>query len=143
MKRLFSFLILVLLVSLLIGCSGGNGVTPSAEAEKFVGFWVNEDGDTMNITKIDITKAGDTILVHMWGKCYPEDCEWGVSTTDILDAEDGILNITWDFDFAVETQELYVLSDGRLKVVGFVYFNEDDIYNRPDYEYTEYFIKES
>jgi hypothetical protein len=143
MKRLLSFLILVLLVSLLIGCSGGNGVTPSLEAEKFVGFWVNEDEDNGGITKIDITKAGDTILVHMWGKCHPEDCDWGVSTTDVSDAADGILNITWDFDFAVETQELYVLSDGRLNVVTFVDYFEDDIFGRIDFEYTEYFIKES
>jgi len=141
MKRLLSFLILVFLVSLLVGCSG-NGVVPTTteEAEKFVGFWVNEDEDTGGITKIDITKAGDTILIHMWGKCHPEDCDWGVSTTDVSDAADGILNLTWDFDFAVETQELYVLSDGRLNVVTFVdYFEE----GRIDFEYTEYFIKES
>jgi len=143
MKKLLSFLILVFLVSVLIGCSGGNGVTPSQEAEQFVGMWVNEDEDTLSITKIDIAKTGNTLRVNMWGKCYPEDCDWGIETTDISDAADGILNLIWYFDFAVETQELFLLSDGRLKVVTFTDYNEDDIYNRPDYEYTEYFLKES
>lgn len=141
MKKWFGLVILILLISSLIGCSVGNGLTPSHEAEKFVGFWVNEDKDTMSITKIDVTKAGNTILVNMWGKCEPEDCDWGIATTDVSDAEDGILNLTWDHGFAIVTQRLFLLSDGRLKVITFTDFHENDKYHRQDYEHTEYFIK--
>jgi hypothetical protein len=140
LKQIIIFFLFATCILLLAGCNGA--VTPPEldEAEKFVGYWVNEDEDTANITKVDITIAGDTIIIHMWGKCYPTDCDWGYETTDISDAADGILNITWDFDFATETQELIVLSDGRLNVAGFVDFPPDDI--RHDYEYAEYFVKE-
>jgi|LSQX01.3.fsa_nt_gb hypothetical protein len=79
----------------------------------------------------------------MWGKCHPEDCDWGIAATDILDLEDGYLNLTWTFDFAVATQRLYLLSKSRLKVVTFTAFYEDDIYHRKDFEKTEYFKKKS
>ena len=138
MKKWFGLVLIILLLSLLISCSGDNGLTPSHEAEKFVGFWVNENKDTLDITKIDITKAGNNILVNMWGKCEPDDCDWGITTTDVSDAEDGILNLTWDQSFSVITQELFLLSDVRLKVNSFYYFREE----RPkDYKTTEYFVK--
>ena len=117
-------------------------VNVGASVEKFLGLWVNEDENTSGITKVDITQTGNTIIVYMWGKCHPTDCDWGYETTDVSDAADGILNIVWYFDFAIDTQELILLSDGRLKVIGFVDFYPDDIYGREDYEYTNYFIKE-
>ena len=115
------------------------GTTPSEN--NFYGNWVNEDTNTNNITKIDIQKIVDIIEVHIWGKCHPTDCDWGIETTNVSDAVDGILNIVWYFDFAIETQELILLSDGRLKVITFTDYYPDDIYGREDYEYTAYFIK--
>ncbi len=140
MKKWFGLVLIILLLSLLISCSGVNGLTPSHEADKFVGFWVNEDKVTPDITKIDIARAGNDILVHMWGKCTPDDCDWGITKTAVSDAEDGILNLTWDHGFSVITQELFLLSDVRLKVNSFYYFREE----RPkDYGTTEYFVKKS
>lgn len=129
------FILLLIVVVVLTGCGG---TTPSGN--NFYGFWVNEDTDTPSITKIDIQKIGDSIYVHMWGKCYPTDCDWGAETTDISDAVDGILNITWDHGFAIRTQDLILLSDGRLKVITFTHFTDNS--GRPDYESTGYFIKE-
>ena len=73
------------------------------------------------------------------GKMYPTDCDWGIETTATSDAVDGILNITWDHGFAIETQDLILLSDGRLKVVTFSDYLDD----RPDKILTEYFIRSS
>jgi len=39
----------------------------------------------------------------MWGRCHPIDYDWGIETTAISDATDRILNLTWEFDFAIET----------------------------------------
>lgn len=96
-------------------------VNVGVSVEKFLGYWVNEDENTSGITKVDITQTGNNIIVYMWGKCHPTDCDWaemvgGPATTSISDANDGILNITWNFGFVIETQELTVLSDGRLAV---------------------------
>jgi hypothetical protein len=55
------------LVSILVGCNGGNGVTPPLllEAEKFVGTWLNEKpiGPGVNITKCEITLTGKSLLL--------------------------------------------------------------------------------
>jgi len=115
----------------------------------FLGYWVNEDPDTNSITKVDIQKNNNLLEIYMWGKCHPTDCDWaamnnpeGPATTTVDDANDSVLNIVWYPDFAIDTQELILLSDGHLKVIGFVDFYPDDIYGREDYEYTDYFIKE-
>ena len=105
----------------------------------FVGYWINEDTNTGGITKINIQENNNLLEIHIWGKCFPTDCDWGIETTDISDAADGILNLIWEVDFAIKTQELILLSYGRLKVITFVDFYPDDIYGREDYESTEYF----
>lgn len=115
---------------LITGC-----LEKTSQIDKFLGYWANEDKDTNSITKVDIAKVGNDIVVHMWGKCHPDDCDWGISTTDISDASDGILNLTWIFNFKIETQELSVLSDGRLRVISFEKF-QGVIYTD-----TEYFVK--
>ena len=143
MKKVILFLVLSLTLSTVIGLAGcgGSSTTPTIESENnFYGFWVNEDTDTPSITKVDIDKVGDIILVHIWGKCQPTDCDWGIETTDISDASDGTLNLVWDQGFAIKTQELILLSDGRLKVKTFCHFTDNS--GRLDYESTEYFIKE-
>jgi hypothetical protein len=75
----------------------------------------------------------------MWGKCHPTDCDWGIETTDISDASDGTLNLVWDPGFAIRTQDLILLLDGRLKVITFTHFTDNS--GRLDYESTGYFIK--
>jgi len=134
LKLAISILLLVVIAAF-TGCGG-----TTLGGSDFCGFWVNEDTDTQGITKVDIQKIGDIIYVHMWGKCHPTDCDWGIETTNNSDATDGILNLTWEFDFAIETQELILLSDGRLKVIAFCHFTDNS--GRPDYESIEFFIKE-
>ena len=112
----------------------------SKKVSYFVGYWVNEDPNTNNITKIDIKEHNDLFEIYMWGKCHPIDCDWAEmignpATTTTNDASDGVLNIVWQFGFSIHTQELSLLSDGRLKVIGIA----DE---RRYYEYIEYFVKE-
>jgi hypothetical protein len=128
------FILLLVVVTIFTGCGG-----TTLGGSDFYGFWVNEDTDTPSITKVDIQKIGDIIYVHMWGKCYPIDCDWGIETTNIFDAADGTLNLVWDQGFSIKTQELILLSDGRLKVITFCHFTDNS--GRPDYESIEFFIK--
>ena len=80
------------------------------------------------------------ILVHMWGKCQPEDCDWGEEKTILSDARDGILSITWTPSFRIDTQQLTVLPDKQLKVVGHRHFVDGS--GRPDNTYVEFFVKQ-
>ena len=134
-KRIWIALFLALTLMLIL--SGCGGIIPSEN--NFYGNWVNEDTNTNSITKIDIQKIGDIIEVHMWGKCDPTDCDWGIETTNISDAVDGTLNLTWEPGYAIKTQELILLSDGRLEVITFTHFTDNS--GRPDFESTGYFIK--
>jgi Fe-S cluster biogenesis protein NfuA len=113
---------------------------PPSPVSQFIGHWTNENPNTGGITRVEIRSESNTIFVHMWGKCHPTDCDWGETTTDISDANDGVLSLTWTFSFSVETQQVSVLSDGRLQVVGHVHYTDDS--GRPDRDYTEYYIRE-
>jgi len=127
-----------------VPATGYNGV------DYFLGYWVNEDLNTNSITKVDIQKNDNLLEIRMWGKCHPVDCYWpegnhpqGPATTTLDDADDGVLNIVWYFDFAIKTQKITYLSGDRLKVYTFTDFYPDDIYGREDYESYDYFVKDN
>lgn len=49
---------------------------------QFVGNWKNTDPNTSGITRLEIKASGSQVTLHAWGKCHPEDCDWGeVSAT--------------------------------------------------------------
>ena len=88
-----------------------------------------------------IRTDGRTLFVHMWGSCIPTDCDWGETTTAIADAQDGVLSLRWTFSFAVDTQTLTVLADGRLRVRGHTHFTDNS--GRADYDYTYFYRKQA
>jgi len=46
-----------------------------SRVDSFVGHWKNENPDSSGITKADIDSRLDRIIVRMWGKCHPTDCD--------------------------------------------------------------------
>ena len=109
------------------------------DATGFVGYWTNENASTSGHTHFDISINGSDMLVHMWGKCHPIDCDNGELSTPVANAEDGVVSLLWTKSFKTEDQELSVLNGGRLRVKGYVHFTDNS--GRPDYGYTEYFSK--
>jgi hypothetical protein len=109
----------------------------SMEPAMFFGPWVNEFSETNNITHLEIREEGDELLVHVWGKCHPEDCDWGEQATSVGDAYDGIITIIWDHGFAIETQELSMVREGYLKLLG----HKDYLDDRTDVYYTDFFVR--
>jgi len=53
------------------------GAFSHAGLEGFAGTWKNSDSETGGLTTIIINVKGRNIRVHVWGKCLPEDCDWG------------------------------------------------------------------
>jgi hypothetical protein len=102
--------------------------TPTATPiwEPFIGDWNNVDSDTTGITRVRIQNDERTIFVRMWSDCVPQDCNWGQTTTTIEEANDGILNLTWDKDYGEESQQLLMLFDGRLQVIGEIDYDDPD-----------------
>ncbi len=106
---------------------------------QFTGTWMNENSSTDNITKVEISSGDSYLHVNMWGKCTPSDCDWGIVTTSMSDADDCELSIIWEFSFAIKKQVIKALQDGRLEVYTHTHFIDDS--GRVDYEVTEYFSK--
>ena len=50
-------------------------LTMATTALNLNGTWINEDGNTRGITKLVIHNS--TGKVRAWGKCHPNDCDWG------------------------------------------------------------------
>ncbi len=70
MKKIHFILGVILVVFAMSG-------TSFASLKEFTGTWKNIDPNTGGITTLKISANRDTINVRAWGKCHPEDCDWG------------------------------------------------------------------
>ncbi|MEI8102435.1 MAG: caspase domain-containing protein [Chlorobium sp.] len=114
-------------------------VPPAAYVDRFVGRWTNENPNTSGITRVEIESRLGKVSVHMWGKCHPNDCDWG-TTNSIEDNNDGILAVTWTMKFKTDKQQLSILENGNLRVSGRTHFTDNS--GRPDYDSTHYFKRQ-
>lgn len=48
-----------------------------AAVSQFTGTWKNADPNTGGITRLAISGSGNALTMHAWGKCHPQDCDWG------------------------------------------------------------------
>ncbi|NTW52550.1 MAG: hypothetical protein HGB22_08180 [Chlorobiaceae bacterium] len=48
-----------------------------AAINQFTGSWKNTDPNTSGITTLVISGNGNALQLHAWGKCHPQDCDWG------------------------------------------------------------------
>jgi len=134
-----AFVVFVMLV--IMGCDVKMSPIESEDrAKKFAGEWKNEDPNADNITQIKIEVNSDSISIRAWGKCLPADCDWGVNTIDVSDADDEILSITWDQGFAIVTQEISLTDQRKLKVNTHNHFVDNS--GRPDFDRVELFVKQ-
>jgi hypothetical protein len=50
---------------------------PKYGIDYFTGSWGNVDAQTRGITRLAIRADGSNMFVRAWGRCHPNDCEWG------------------------------------------------------------------
>jgi len=48
-----------------------------AALNQFTGNWQNTDPNTRGLTTLVISGNGNDLRMHAWGKCHPQDCDWG------------------------------------------------------------------
>jgi hypothetical protein len=104
-----------------------------------VGEWTNQDFATGDNTRVHIRLEGERILVHMWGRCHPRECDWGATAATPLNASGGGLSLTWKQGFCVNTQELKLLPNGTLEISTHCHFT--DTSGRKDYDTKSTFAK--
>ncbi len=101
-----------------------------ADLSKYFGIWRNVDLDG-GITRVDIAKSGNKLMVHVWGKCHPKDCDWGKvvaypyspSVGQNMTGDTQAITAIYDTDFS---QSILVirLSGRRLEVEVFTRFTD-------------------
>jgi hypothetical protein len=122
-------------------------LTPSSAAtsgagskvDEFVGHWKNENPDSGAITRVEIDARVNQLIVHMWAKCYPTDCDWGTQSVPLSDTDKGVVQVRWNASFRVTQQEIRPLADKRLEVVGHTHFTDKS--GRPDFDRVNYFVR--
>ncbi|UCE66117.1 MAG: hypothetical protein JSU85_14910 [Candidatus Zixiibacteriota bacterium] len=116
------------------------------------GNWVNTDPNTRGITKINLRfVCQDQILngelyppgppwyMHIWGKCHPNDCDWGeVGAREVNTSTRDFIYTVYRQGFA--TRYVYasmsIYRPGQLWVYIWTDFADP---NRPDYEMHNWF----
>jgi thiol-disulfide isomerase/thioredoxin len=112
-----------------------NQTTP---ASPLIGNWVNQNLSTNGITEVVINNnEGGQLKVHVWAKCEPMDCDWGV--TDISPST-GLASSVFDAGFARTTIEFIPLPDERLLLVYKSEYKDRSGYREPDQ--VEFFVRE-
>jgi hypothetical protein len=101
----------------------------------FIGYWVNMNPET-GITRAEIQQRLDKLVVHMWAKCHPSDCDWSTAETAAASAHQGSVHLVWNAGFAIRLQELRLLDDRRLEVITKTEITDKS--GRPSYESFDY-----
>ena len=123
MKRLFLALIVFFL---------GMGIASATELKAFNGTWVNTDTNTNGLTKVVVKGAGGKASVHVWGKCSPQDCDWGWSNCNSY--ADGHLSTHYRSDLSVRNLTITMPNPGTLTVQMHTHFIDNS--GRPDQDAT-------
>ena len=110
-----------------------------ASINQLTGTWNNTDSNTRGITKLVIKKQGNALRIHAWGKCHPEDCDWGevkafayapnVSANLMQSAK--AMSATYTTGFSQTLVVVKPLGNNRLKAETFTRFTDGS--NRSNY----------
>ena len=121
---------------LLWTCMALNVSCGQQAADKFRGVWLNQDSRTRGVTKVEIRSEGRAILIHVWGACHPQDCDWGERSSV---GNGGVRRVEWHTGFSVNRQEFAIGSDGRLSIVTRTHYTDSS--GRRDLEWTDQMVK--
>ncbi|OPX79471.1 MAG: hypothetical protein A4E45_00627 [Methanosaeta sp. PtaB.Bin039] len=111
----------------------------TASLSQFSGGWKNTDPNTSGITRLEISTSESYISVQAWGKCHPEDCDWGEAEaisyapsveSDPASEAEALLAI-FNPGFAETTLVIQPAGNNRLKVLNFQHFTDGS--GRSDY----------
>ena len=100
------------------------------------GMWYGAAG-TKSITKIKIYKAGRRTKVHAWGKCHPNDCDWGLANAQAINSTK--LIVYWNQGFVRRRMVIRKVGANRLKVRTFSHYTDGS--GRPNRVKIEYMHK--
>jgi hypothetical protein len=130
------------ITGLITACSEEQITAPVDQSarSRFIALWQNDDPETRGITRVIIAGHGDSFHVEMFGKCHPQNCYWGKTSTPLADTLDDTLSLFWDQGFCVRNQTLVIRPDARLRVWQHTHFTDGS--GRSDYDAEYLFTRE-
>lgn len=134
-RPLVTGLLVPAVVLLAAGCNDQGPLSPKLGAHAFPGLWLNVDPDTRENPRAEIARMGAVLTVHMWGSCFPEDCDWGESSAPVSEALDGQFEVVFDSPVARRVLTLSVDDDRQLRIHSAVSYHD----GRPGRENAERF----
>jgi hypothetical protein len=103
----------------------GTGVDPTP----LTGTWYSTDKATRGIVKLVLTAKDDALIVHAYGACVPDPCDWGevrgeVFAANVSGREAMAFTARYDFGF-METALAVYYKGGILVLDSFNTFKDD------------------
>jgi hypothetical protein len=95
-----------------------------AQIGELVGEWKNVNTNTPALTKLVITDSQNDASIHVWGRCHPEDCDWGTAlgylygrtVRDSLATAAHAISAFYRTNFSETVVIVHLISPGRLQV---------------------------
>jgi len=106
---------------------------PPPTKSLFAGHWKNDSPETRGITRLEIQQEGETVRVHAWATCSPQDCDWGIETGAV---SAGSAIVAWDQPGVLRKMTL-TADASRLKMTLDSVFKDQ----RPEQHGLKYFVK--
>jgi hypothetical protein len=108
----------------------------------FLGSWKNMDEKTRGITRIAIRNEGKALLLQVWGRCHPTDCDWGsVQATAFSGSIEGrgsdirSIGAVFKTGFAETNLSIYPVDGNIIRVESTTHFTDRS--GRSDYAASE------
>jgi hypothetical protein len=119
-------IILIGIIMLIVNPVFGAGVN------QFHGNWKNIDTKTGGITRVNIRITGQNIVLQVWGKCSPRDCDWGrvpayaytSSVSGDIAANTEALSASFNNGFSEVILIMKLQSNNRLVIETFTLFKD-------------------
>lgn len=115
-----------------------------ADLNQYLANWKNIDANTGGITRIEITKSGNNVFVHVWGKCHPEDCDWGVvkafpyaeNVSQSMINNTQVVSAVYNTNFSETVLVIRLLSANKLQIEVYTRFTDNSGRNNYTKKYT-------
>ena len=117
----------------------------NAQKDRLVGTFVTTDANERSITQVTLSADNQ---IHVWGKCHPTDCDWGVVSTNVygpgveanLDTSAKALSAFYNPGFANVIVIVTPLPEDRVRVETFTKFIDRS--RRTDYFNKQTLVRE-
>ena len=107
-----------------------------AALDSLVGTWVPQQ-ETNGIARFVIRKEQSRTIAQAWGKCTPDDCDWGEADIELWN---GFPVAIFEHGYAVTHIQFVRVPDGRLVVAHEREYQDGS--NRHDPGHSEFYIKQ-